>query len=146
MTDNSRTIIRTPTIPPGRYWQDLIGRQRELWPVWIKGLNFGKERVHVETTENFPGDSKNPARTFVIYTIKQEVIWDHLNNGSPTVADDTIHTSSDTAQLPKPTSAGETLNEALSKALTIGGIVAGSVATVAVVYVITTMFRARRGR
>lgn len=99
-------------IPPGRYWQDIIGEPaKKAWSEWIKG----KPEVHVETTEDHIDDN----RLFVIFTIptnannygKAGVFFPTKVLGFPSIAPSNITSSQDTVQRPDPVTSSDVLAE-----------------------------------
>lgn len=99
-------------IPPGRYWQDIIGEpSKKAWNEWIKG----KPEVHVETTE----DHTDENRLFVIFNVPTTasnygmpgVFFPTQVLGFPTVAAASVTSSADTIQRPDPMTSTEVLQQ-----------------------------------
>ncbi len=112
-------------IPPGRYWQDIIGAPgRKAWDEWVKS----KPEVHVETTEDHVDDN----RLFVIFSVPANasnygmtgVFFPTKVLGFPTIADATISSSQDTIQRPPPMST----TDVLAKMAETAGKTAGAAA------------------
>jgi hypothetical protein len=97
-------------IPPGRYWQDIIGDPaKKAWAEWVKS----KPEVHIETTEDHVDDN----RLFVIFTIPLNasnygmsgVFFPTKVLGFPSIASSQVTGSQDTIQRPDPMTSADTL-------------------------------------
>lgn len=97
-------------IPPGRYWQDIIGEPaKKAWVEWIKG----KPEVHIETTE----DHVDENRLFVIFIIPSTannyglpgVFFPTNILGFPTIATTEVTSSQATVQRPEAMTSSDVL-------------------------------------
>jgi hypothetical protein len=99
-------------IPPGRYWQDIIGDfAKNEWYEWKKS----KPEVHVSTTEEHTDDN----RLFVIFTVPSNasnygmpgVFFPTQTLGFPSIAPTDVTSSQDTVQRPTPTTSADVVAE-----------------------------------
>lgn len=120
-------LMRQNPLPPGRYWIDTFGDNRDKMVTWV---NTQGAAVQVADTESFDATSDFPARDFYIFQVKNPVPWDAVTFGYPTVADSTVQSSDDTVQKPQVESSGEILQNAADtvtkiafwSAVVIGGV------------------------
>lgn len=97
-------------IPPGRYWIDLIGDNREKFKIFYAM----KPEVTVEKIEH--ADSNRDFAIFIIPPFASNygmagVLFPTKVLGFPTIADASIHTSADTVQRPPPMTYTEAAKE-----------------------------------
>ncbi len=94
-------IERRRPLPAGRYWIDVFPKSKNLWETWRDAM-LKIDRVHIETTESYPGVDGAPEHEFIIFTLPVDNAAWPPDLGSPNTAPQTITTSADTATRPEP--------------------------------------------
>lgn len=99
--------VREDILPPGIYWQDLIGNERALFfAAWIeKHKPFTQILVYEDHTLTFPDCPVTeicPTRVWVKFQVVIPTEWDNELLGFPTTIEpgETVNTSADTASNP----------------------------------------------
>lgn len=124
------TLVRANPLPPGRYWQDFFGDNRDRFALWLRK---NASTVKAEVTESNEENGGGPARDFYIFSVKAPTPWDAVTFGFPTIATKAVQSSADTVQRPPPEQSGaDTLQSAASGVaryafygmLAIGGLLA----------------------
>lgn len=127
-------LERRSPLPPGRYWQDIFLKQGPAFRDWLEE-HLKSGAVVLEKTEFFKADplrdgSWLPAvlqpdspgtiaeRTWVLFRVVRPVDWPATKLGFPTIADDSVQTSADTATIPPGPSPTDEIAEGLSKIVT----------------------------
>jgi len=126
-------LERRNPLPPGRYWQDIFAKQEPAWLKWWSHNAQPGGPVVVEKAEVYWADPLRsgewlpdalkpanagtiPDRRWFLFRVEQPVDWPAVDMGFPTIADETIQTSADTAEnLPAP-SPVEEIKEAAEQA------------------------------
>ena len=135
-------LERHNPLPPGRYWQDIFEKQGLDWTAWVQP-KIADGSVVIEKVERFTIDPLHdgswlPAplqpdnfaaiapRVWVLFHVTRPVEWPAVKLGFPTIADDAVKTSADTATNPPGPSPGKEIADALldnvvKPALYLGG-------------------------
>ena len=127
-------IERRNPLPPGRYWQDIFNKHAPDWNAWIAEHGSGAigdetKDVVVERVDRFRADPLRdgswlpeilapenagtiPDRMWVLFRVKRAVPWPATKLGFPTIADETVQSSADTAENPPGLTPGEEIEAA----------------------------------
>ena len=123
-------IERRNPLPVGRYWQDIFSKQEPAWLEWFS-TNTQSGSVKVEKAERFFADplrdgswlpeSLKPEsagtiadRTWFLFQVLKPVDWPAVKLGFPTIADQTVHSSADTADNPPGPSPSQEVGQVLT--------------------------------
>lgn len=99
----------TTILEPGRYWLDLIGKEKlTRFAGWLQNPDLGGSgRVKLEHTEYHeantsvvPGTPSTPEREWILFQVLRPVMYDEAFYGRPTVAGPNIKSEADTIQSP----------------------------------------------
>jgi hypothetical protein len=117
-------LERKSPLPVGRYWQDIFEKQAHDWDLWlqqheVEGPNrspTSDDSVSLEKFEFFradplrdgswlpeafdPNAGRINSRMWVLFNVLKPVDWPATKLGFPTIADQTVQTSADTADNP----------------------------------------------
>jgi hypothetical protein len=125
-------LERKNPLPPGRYWQNFIGRtQIEAWNAWAL-KNQSSLRV-INSEDQLPGVDRPEHIFWVLFQTSAPLEWPGVTMGFPTIATADIATASDTASVPPTPTSAEILADAFEKigskvvtpALTVLGVYLG---------------------
>jgi len=115
-------IERRNPLPLGRYWVDVFDPHIADFRVW---LSNHEDSIKVEKQENYLPRDTYPAHNWYLFTVTKETPWE--GPGLPTIAEQEIHASEDTAQKPPPEPSGlDQIEAGIEKAgnfLLIGALV-----------------------
>jgi hypothetical protein len=94
------TLERRRPLPPGRYWADVVERNRIAFEAWAR---VNAASVSVEATEHAEPSDGAPARDWVLFVTTAELVWpDAILGFAPNIAEPAVHSSSDVIQRPPP--------------------------------------------
>lgn len=124
-------IERRSPLPAGRYWQDIFEKQLRDFETFMNG-EVQAGRVEIIKVERFNADPLRdgswlpaplqpehagtiPERTWVLFQVKAPIAWDAVKFGFPTIADEKVASSADTATNPPGPSPTEEIADAAQK-------------------------------
>jgi hypothetical protein len=136
-------LERRSPLPVGRYWQDIFAKQARDWDLWVQP-KIADGSVKIVKFEYFRADPLHDgswlpdvlkpdsagtiaARSWLLFDVVRPVAWPATKLGYPTIADQTIQSSSDTAQVPAGPTPLEEIGDAITGVLKPVAYVAGAV-------------------
>lgn len=124
-------LERRSPLPAGRYWQDIFQKQSRDFETFMNG-EVQAGRVEIIKVERFNADPLHdgswlpaplqpdnagtiPERTWVLFRVKSPIAWDAVKFGFPTIADEKVASSADTATNPPGPSPSDEIADAAKK-------------------------------
>jgi hypothetical protein len=130
------TIERRRPLPAGRYWADVVERNRIPFEAWLK---VNATVVRLEATEHAEPSDGAPSRDWVLFETTAELAWpDPVMGFAPNVAAASVHASTDVVQRPPPP---EELAATLTAAMRSVVYAVGALAFVGAVVVVVGVAR-----
>ncbi len=93
-------LERSNPLPPGRYWLDVYGDNRDHFIEWLKSA--GIENVRVLKFEQHPEEANG--HDWHLFEVVKPTAFPHQIFGSPTIAEAHVDEMTDTEHVPPPDS------------------------------------------